>query len=207
MNALFRSVRHNLRGLARFSGRDANILFWPWVAVLIAATTLAAAAATLTVLGDTLARMQRFAAAHPDQTEVVSTPTSYRLTIHGNHPELMPAFDPFFHAMAAITAALVLLLAASVTRRLHDTGRSGAWGLLPLPFLAFAFTAFPRVMDSFRAAQATQTQPAMGLFGLLFLNNALYMAALIALVLLLARRGTPGPNRYGEADTSGSTTA
>lgn len=35
------------------------------------------------------------------------------------------------------------------------------------------------------------------LFGLLFLNNLCYLAALGALILLLARSGKPGENRFG----------
>jgi uncharacterized membrane protein YhaH (DUF805 family) len=84
-------------------------------------------------------------------------------------------------------------LAAAVTRRLHDTGRAGWWGLPPLIFLIAGLALFPRMM----ATMMQSDEAAMGPFFLLFANNVLYMASLVGLIILLALRGTAGPNRYG----------
>ena len=40
-------------------------------------------------------------------------------------------------------------------------------------------------------------EAAFGPFLLLFANNVLYMVSLIGLIVLLAMKGAPGPNRYG----------
>jgi uncharacterized membrane protein YhaH (DUF805 family) len=40
-------------------------------------------------------------------------------------------------------------------------------------------------------------RPDLGLFGLIFINNMIYMAALVILIVLLAKRTDPGVNRYG----------
>jgi uncharacterized membrane protein YhaH (DUF805 family) len=113
--------------------------------------------------------MQRFAAEHPDQATVTQGPSGYAIEVQGNHPELFPDMTPFFTVMQVGCALAVVLLAAAVTRRLHDRGRRGWWGLPPLPFLLVGMTAFPRFFNSTLAGE--MTPDAMKLFGLLFANN------------------------------------
>ncbi|HST37502.1 MAG TPA: DUF805 domain-containing protein, partial [Allosphingosinicella sp.] len=88
----------------------------------------------------------------------------------------------------------VLLLAAAVSRRLHDCGRSGAWGLLPLPFLVFGIWQMP---TTFQFAPGTVLAPAYP-WAAAIVTGPLTFAALAALGVLLARKGTAGPNRFGE---------
>lgn len=83
----------------------------------------------------------------------------------------------------AIALALLVPSTSVGVRRLHDTGRTGLWLLLPLLplFAALYFAAatanwFAAVLLAFVAAP---------LFGL------------VVIVLLLIP-GTPGPNRYGD---------
>jgi uncharacterized membrane protein YhaH (DUF805 family) len=137
--------------------------------------------------------MQRFAAEHPESATVESGPGHYSITIQGYHPELMPDVAPVMVGIAAMTAITVLLLAAAVARRLHDRGRTGLIGLLPLPFLAYACVVMQRFFASSRS-----DGPDMLLFLSLFLNNLLYLGALLFLVVQLAGRGTVGANRFGE---------
>jgi uncharacterized membrane protein YhaH (DUF805 family) len=103
-----------------------------------------------------------------------------------------PAFGQVIRGVAIVSAVAVLLLAAAVARRLHDTGRSGAWGLLPLPCLFFGLYK----MSQFFAGLARR-DPEPGSFTLIFVNNLVYLACLGLLVFLLARPGVPGDNRYG----------
>jgi uncharacterized membrane protein YhaH (DUF805 family) len=86
--------------------------------------------------------------------------------------------------MSIVFAATVLLLAASVARRLHDTGRSGAWGLMPLPFIIYAMVMMPRLFGASDIAD--------GLFFSVFINNFLYLASLLLLVVLLAKPSKSG---------------
>ena len=106
------------------------------------------------------------------------------------HPGLL--LDParFLLAIMMIFAIVVVLLAAATVRRLHDRGRSGAWALLPLPFLVIGFGALPMMFDG-----ADETRRAA--MPWLFLNNLAYLVALGILVAMLVRKGTPGPNAYG----------
>lgn len=101
------AIAYNLRRLTQFSGRQGRALFWPYVGVLWLLATASLMAATLPAFFAAFARTQRFANGDPDS---------------------------MFPALAIIAVLFVLLAAASVARRLHDSGRSGAWGLLPCPF-------------------------------------------------------------------------
>jgi uncharacterized membrane protein YhaH (DUF805 family) len=195
MNAFIDSIRHGFTSLTRFSGRDPAGRFWPYVGAVIALFFAAAAATMGPIMSGTFARMQTFAAEHPDQATVTEGPGSYSIQIHGNHPELMPDMTPFFTVMQVGCALAVLLLAAAVTRRLHDRGRRGWWGLPPVVFLVGGLTLFPRLFGS--VLHGDMTPGAMKLFGLLFANNVLYLASLVLLIVLLAGASQPGENRFG----------
>ncbi|EIZ80405.1 hypothetical protein WSK_0963 [Novosphingobium sp. Rr 2-17] len=144
-------------------------------------------------LTSSLARMQQFAVQHPEQSTVISGPGHYEVRIEGNHPELMPDMSGIAGAMIGVSAIAILLLAAAVSRRLHDTGRRGWWGLLPLPFLFAGFVFMPRLF----AQVSDGASPDMGLFGLLFLNNMVYLGSLAVLVILLAQPEQRQANRFG----------
>ena len=139
MNTFIDSMRHGFTSLTRFSGRDPARRFWPYVGAVIALFFAAAAATMAPIMNGAFARMRTFAAEHPDQATVTEGPGSYSIQIHGNHPELMPDMTPFFTVMQVGCAMAVLLLAAAVTRRLHDRGLSlpatgVAWALLLVAF-------------------------------------------------------------------------
>ncbi|WP_395333885.1 DUF805 domain-containing protein [Novosphingobium sp. BL-8H] len=182
-------IGYHLVRLAKFSGREGREKFWPWAGIVIGLIFLASFAAIGPMMARSMAKMQQFARDHPEQSTVSAGPGHYQISIQGHHPELMPDFSAVSGAMEAIVAVAVVLLAAAVTRRLHDTGRSGAWGLLPLPFLLIGFIQMPKLF--------AMPEPDMRLFGLLFLNNLCYLGSLGVLVLLLARSGSKGESRYG----------
>jgi uncharacterized membrane protein YhaH (DUF805 family) len=188
------AVGRGFRSLFRFSGRDRPGQFWPYALFLIFLNFTVAFTLVVPMIFDTIARMQRFAAEHPELTTVESGPGHYSIQIEGHHPELMPDMGLIATGSAVLAAITTLLLAAAVTRRLHDRDRRGWWGLLPLPFLLYAMVLMPRLFASVQRAGP----PPMPLFFSLFVNNALYLAALAALVILLVGAGTPGPNRFGE---------
>lgn len=191
------SIKNGLGGLLRFSGRDRLGQFWPYAGlVFLFIMSLNMAIVAPTVI-ETFSRFERFAAEHPELTTVVQSPGGTSIHIEGDHPELMPDFGAFGLGIGITSLVAVLLLAGAVVRRLHDRGRSGLWGILPLPFLAIASIAFPKLMESF-----TGPEPDLRLFALLFLNNVAYIASFVTLIVLLTLSGTPGPNRFGDAPTA-----
>jgi uncharacterized membrane protein YhaH (DUF805 family) len=190
---LFASLRYNLANLLSFSGRESRALFWPYAIAIVVLDFVGMFVLMAPAMSESVGRMQRFAAAHPDQATVESGPGHYSISIHGNHPELMPDMSFLFAGVAVIALATVVLVGAAVARRLHDRGRRGWWGMMPLPFLCFALVMEPRMFASFGSGHA----PDIGLFMAMFLNNLLYLASLVVLVILLVGEGTKGPNRFG----------
>lgn len=164
-------ITRGFSNLTRFSGRDTRAQFWPYAAL---------AFALYQVLGPVVLI--------PTVLPVLSGPNSSTATF-------LNAFIPFMVGSLLFFLAFVGLLAAAVARRLHDSGRTAIWGLLPLPFLAYSGTMFFRLFTQFRAGA-----PDTGLFFTsIFVSNLLYLVGLVALVVLLALRSTPGPNRFGDS--------
>lgn len=196
---MIRSILRDFTRLASFSGRQDRASFWAYLCIVVVIAMACGATVALPAVLTTFEGMQRFAAEHPDQATVVATPNSYSIQIHGDHPELMADFGGVIAGGALTLAVAVVLLAAAVARRLHDTGRPGFLGLMPLPFAATAMVFFPRLFDPF----ADGGEPDLGLFLALFANNMLYIGALGLLGFLVALDGTAGPNRYGPPPAPG----
>jgi len=187
------AVWHGFRGMANFSGRDRRGRFWPYALAVVVLLYVGAAAAMIPVMSSMFQEAARYAAANPEQVTVSAGPGHYAVQIQDPESQLMPDMSALFWAMRLVFVASGFLLAAAVTRRLHDTGRSGWWGLPPLVFAAIFTTLFPRVMAGFMQSDET----AIGPFFLLFASNILYIVSLIGLIVLLALKGAAGPNRYG----------
>jgi uncharacterized membrane protein YhaH (DUF805 family) len=185
------SILGHFRRLLDFSGRESRASFWPYTAVVFAITMVGGMAVMLPGMMDMFDRMQQFAIDNPDQATITQGPGHYSITIEGHHPELMPDLGAMVGGIAFVSVVAIALLAAAVTRRLHDRGSRGLWGLLPVPFLFSGFYLMPRM---FR-----MSEPDMELFGLLFANNAVYLASLGFLAYLLASPGNPDANRFGPA--------
>lgn len=189
-------VIRGFSSITRFSGRDSRGQFWPYAGVVIALVFAASGVAMAFVMNGIFAEAHQFALEHPEAATIRSSPGSYSISIDETHPDApMPDLGLFFGTLAATVGLAVILLAAAVSRRLHDSGRAAFWGLMPLPFLTFGLTAFPIMLT--RAMESEM--PDVGLFLLLFVNNLIYMIVLVSLIVLLCLRGTAGPNRHGPA--------
>ena len=195
MGGFFGTIGRGLRKIVSFSGRDTLSQFWIYAGTVIVLTVAAMVALMGPMMTSTMAKMQQFAAQHPDQAEVTTGPGSYSISVHGNHPELMPDFAGFATGMSVISGLALILLASAVARRLHDRGKGGYWGLPAAIFLVTGLIVMPRVFDSFAHGAGA---PNLRLFGLMFLNNLLYLASLAVLVVQLVLDGTRGPNRFGD---------
>ncbi|WP_404714261.1 DUF805 domain-containing protein [Sphingomonas sp. MMS24-J13] len=136
--------------------------------------------------------MQQFAAQHPDQATVTSGPGQYSISIQGPHPEFMPA-GSMLRFLAVTFGLAITLYAAAVVRRLHDRGKSGFWGLMPIPFVVYSTVQMPRLFASIGIG----SQPDMAVFFSIFLSNLFYIISTVWLIVLLAGPSDPLPNRYG----------
>lgn len=187
------AVVANFRGLADFNGRAGRGRFWPYAACVIALTFLGMLAVMIPVMNDFFAKAAKLAAENPEAVTVQAGPGGYSVQVEPGRPDVLPDFGLLLGGMGVVIAATVVLLAAAVSRRLHDSGLSAWLGLLPLPFLGFGLVGMAKVF----ASVARPEGPDMTLFLAVFLNNMAYLAALGTLVLLLCRPSTPGPNRFG----------
>lgn len=194
-------IIRGFRSVGRFSGRDTRGEFWPYVGAVVALVFIVQAIGMGAVMADMVGKVQAHIAAQPILVIDENLPPDTPVRLASAPPELPPPPMPDFRILGAtlgVTIVLaVSLLAAAVARRLHDRDMTAIWGLMPVPFLGIAAVGFPLMMADMMASEA----PNFGLVGLLFLNNVAYMAALVTLIIILAQRGTSGPNRFGEATT------
>jgi uncharacterized membrane protein YhaH (DUF805 family) len=172
MNEIF----SNLKQLANFKGRERRARFWPYVGMVLVAVIL------ISGIGMSVLMAGVFESAPPANGET--------------HSDFLASMRWMFLMNALTLAAAVLLLAAAVSRRLHDSGIRGYWGLLPVPFMIVAATVMPQLF-----ANVLGSGDVMPWFPVLFLNNALYMATIVTLIVLLCRPTAKGPNKYGDEPT------
>lgn len=186
-------ILRGFRSLTRFSGRDRRSQFWPYAGVAVAVTFIVMGAAMLWVMSGFWADAMEVARTHPETVTVESGPGYYSRSVDLTGSGLMPDFTGFSAVMGVSVVAYVALLAAAVSRRLHDTGKSALWGLMPVPFLLFGAGFFPMMMNDMMQSP----EPNLALFFLLFFNNMAYVVGLISLIVLLCLGGTSGLNRFG----------
>lgn len=191
MARIFASIGYNLGALTRFSGRDTKRQFWPYAIALFLLISLLGFVAVLPAIWHSF----KTAIEHPELLREAA-PGQGPMELSDLPPELIPDFQQALIIMAIVNALAVLLLAAAVTRRLHDRDRTGLWGLLPLPFHAAGVILGPQAATAAFAAPATAD---LRFFGLTMLNSFLLYGTLIYLIVLLVGDGTDGPNRFGPA--------
>jgi uncharacterized membrane protein YhaH (DUF805 family) len=191
---MLRALRDGYFGILVFRGRMAIGAFWIFTGVNVALTTLALSIAFGSVFQQFAANAAKVAATHPEDVTIRQGPGSYSISVEGNHPGIMPDTTGFVWTAALLALIFFALTAAAATRRLHDTGRSGAWILLPVPFLAFGLVQMPGLFAQFGSATG---DPPLGQFALLFANNLVYLLCLLVVAIFLGLPGNTSANRYG----------
>lgn len=179
----------HFRRLLDFKGREDRASFWPYAALAFVIITVAGMVVFIPMMSRTMRAMQEYAAQNPDQATIDSGAGQYSITVEGHHPGF---FDGGAMALfLGLTFGLAILLyAAAVVRRLHDRGKSGFWGLMPLPFIIYSSIMMPRMFTS-------MSDPNMSLFFSVSLSNMLYIVTLIWLIVILA--GPSDPFRVSKA--------
>ena len=106
------------------------------------------------------------------------------------------AFSNDLGIVGTVTSLGLLLPTLAVTaRRLHDTGRTGWWMLLPvIPLVATIVVGFAAVMAMFFSSGEDGVT---ALWALLAVCVILTVAAAITIIVFLCLDSNPGPNKYG----------
>lgn len=112
----------------------------------------------------------------------------------GNETVFRPAG---FNALRGLAFCVLFIPTLSLqVRRLHDTGRSGWWVLLP-----FATFVIMIVMSGLTMlgilAQGFDFSHLIGSLWLAMMWGAFWVGANVILLVFFCERGTPGPNLYG----------
>jgi uncharacterized membrane protein YhaH (DUF805 family) len=191
------AISYNLKNLVNFNGRQARDSFWPYAGVVLALAFLGVMLAMVPEILSTFGRIDTFIAENPELATVDQSAGQYSVHIEGSHPELFPNVTMIVAAMSVVIAVTVALLAAAVTRRLHDRGMSGLWGMAPAILLFSGLAIFATLFGQMMSDDGF-TNPALFLLG--FANNLLYLASLIFLLVQLAGSSTTRPTRFGTAN-------
>jgi uncharacterized membrane protein YhaH (DUF805 family) len=187
------SIKLGFRFIFNFNGRSTRSQFWPYAGVVFFVSLASWFAVFIPEFISTFSRMSRFAAEHPELATVTQNGGQTSSSIKGSHPELAPDFAYLIRSMMVIALVTAILLAAAVTRRLHDINRRGFWGLFPLLFIVSGFL----LMGQLFATISDSKEPDMILFFITFLNNLCYLASLAFLVVLLCLKSNQVNNRFG----------
>lgn len=187
-----RAISRGFTSLFRFGGRDSPGQFWPYAAVVFVMGFVVMGFGMATAMEPLFEQAILAAQQNPDSVHVTQSPTHYSVQIEPG-AGFAPDFSNFFLTLGAGAALLIGLLAAAVTRRLHDRGLSGFIGLVPVVFLVTGLVGMQRLMAAFDSPDFDER-----LFFLIFLNNLIYMASLAGLVILLILPGQPRRNAYGD---------
>lgn len=193
------AIRHGLGNLTNFRGRDARQAFWYYVLFIYLITLAIGMLVSIPMTTEAMMTGVQQGIANAGNPDEAASDAAAQAAI----VESMRGYMPILVWSSFATAAILLLgLAASLVRRLHDSGLSGAWALLPLGLqainLAFIPTQLGRI-EQMLAAQFTDPFAAFKVYD--GVGGLGLVAGWIAIVLVVAfgvRKSSVGPNAYGE---------
>lgn len=190
------AIKRGFAGLFDFQGRSCRTDFW-FYAIFVALIAFGFWSVVMSIeLTRTFGEINQYAAQHPDKVTVSAGPGGYSVSLKEGAAGVGPDFGYLLKWISAIAVVSIGLLAAAAVRRLHDTNRTGAWVLLPMPFLFGSFRLAALVFQDFNST----AEPDFSWFFLGFANNLIYLATLGFVGFLLFRSGTAGENRFGRRE-------
>ncbi len=185
---MLHAIKHGLRNLFTLTGRDGRKQFWLYVVFLLLLRWVVSTVATVPLMASTM--NTAFTAAR-NSTDPAATATAVQANITAALPQMMVLGI----VISLITAAM---LVSSLVRRLHDSGLSGWFALLPgVPYLISLAAAPREVAHTMAVMQQGPQQPGAVLHATNWSIAAIGWLALFLLVAVAARQSTPGTNRYG----------
>ncbi|MCB2078319.1 MAG: DUF805 domain-containing protein [Novosphingobium sp.] len=195
------AIRHGLGNLANCHGRDARQAFWYYVLFIYIVTTAISLVVTLPMTMQAMMAGIQQGMAQAEHGDPAASEAAIQATVMGSMSQSMQLI-----VWTSLATALLMLLglAASFVRRLHDSGLSGWWAVIPAGLQAFSITTVPSQMNTVEASmQASMAGDPLasisamqGMFGA---GPLAAWGAIIVVVVLGVRKSTDGPNQYGEA--------
>jgi uncharacterized membrane protein YhaH (DUF805 family) len=197
---MLNAIKHGLGNLLNFEGRDARQAFWYYVLFIYLVTMAISMVVVIpmTIQGFLTGIRQGIAAGQSGDPQAAQVAT--QAAIASSMGDMMSTTMWLSLASGAIMLAV---LAAAFVRRLHDSGLSGLWALIPgaiqLANLVFAPRLMRGMIENMGRMMPGDPAAGMGAIQSSFGTALLGWAAIILVIVLGVRKSTPGPNRFGEA--------
>ena len=186
------SILTNFRRLTEFAGREPRRRFWPYFAIVVVLYLVISQLVAIPVMGQVMTGML---SAMSDPNTQAALQSGNPLQAEGAMMRAMSGSMFWLQVAGAVEwLAVIGLLAGAIARRLHDSGLTARWGLLPVPLAIIGIALNPFLMSSPTGPLGINI-PLFLVMGLLALAN---LAALVTLIVLLCRGSEPQPNRFGE---------
>ena len=198
---MLNAIKHGLGNLLNGNGRDARQAFWYYVLFIYLVTTVLSLVFVMPLMMQSMfAAMQQGIAQGQGQDPEVSK-AAIQAAMMDSMSEIMPKM---IWMSIAVGVVMLLSLAAAFVRRLHDSGLSGLWALVPAACQAVSLYTMPTQLARMQEAMHTAdlNNPMAGMLmmrGSMGAGQLLAWVAIGVVVVLGVRKSTPGPNQYGEA--------
>jgi uncharacterized membrane protein YhaH (DUF805 family) len=186
------AMKYHAGHLFDFGGRDARQTFWFWFLFLFILNIAIGMAMSLPM---TISAMSTaFEGAR------TGDPAAAQAAMMN---QMADSMRPLIVGGIIIGLFNVVMMAAALVRRLHDSGKSGVWaaltGAIYLASLALSwFTADEIVAMMREAAAAGGPQTGLGMPVQLGWQSLLGYVPMIMVIVVGVLGSDPGPNRYGE---------
>jgi uncharacterized membrane protein YhaH (DUF805 family) len=186
------SIKYNLAHLLDFRGRDARQTFWYFVLFVYVLNIGLSMLVAIPLYVRMVSRMIAAAQTDPEAVEQIM-------------PSMVTDMLGPIMWLGVLSGVLYLvLLGGAFTRRLHDSGLPGWWGLIPAIFQLVSLATLPSMIDAMKEFMTiTPGESPLGQMQLMQQQFGLASLAgwvpVIAVIALGVRKSAVGPNRYGEA--------
>lgn len=198
---MLKAIKHGLGNLLNGEGRDARQAFWYYVLfVYVVLTGISFVVLSPLMLRAVFAGIQQGIVAG-QSGDPLTGPSAADAAVIGSMDEMM-AITVWVGVGTGVV--MILLLAAALVRRLHDSGLSGYWALLPGIIYLTNLILMPDLMRGMMESM-TQIAPRDPMASVAAMQTSFTLAsllgwlAIIVVIVLGVRKSTPGPNRFGEA--------
>lgn len=184
------AIKHGLGNLFNFTGRDARQTFWFFVLFVYLITTALTMLAMIPMMANMFSAI--FAAARSG-----APPES----VNAMMPALMAdMFGSILWVSMGSGIAMFVLLAASLVRRLHDSGMSGWWALAPGAIQVIGLAMLPRQLAIMQDLMKDMDPETLNNPATMMQMQGTGLIGWVAIGLVIwfgVRKSTDGPNAYG----------
>ncbi len=189
---MLRAIKHNLSNLTNFNGRDNKPTFWFYVLLIVLFNFGASMLLTIPMMGSMMESVIVSAQQHQD-------PELMQAQMFKSMSQWMPTMMWLGVIVGVIS---MLLLIASIVRRLHDSNLSGWLAAIPVGLYAISVVQTPaqikRAMEMMTNVQPGKPLKSGDMLEGQALQTLLVWVPYLLVIIFGLLSSTIGPNRFGE---------